>query len=579
MEVTGLISLLCRAELGFVMVLGAWRLVVVVVVVSLWNAFSNNVDPKTGLTSLILPISVLLTATVRLLSTLNTSHHLFLYHFHTVHSLDVEVDECLSLLYVMGKPIIAHKSTMNKDPKKSPPPAEDEEPKRRKNRPGRSSRRRKHKARSILLEASGGGGGGQTTTTTAHDDGGVTNQTAESSVVPSDRGYTLEGVKLRRREQWLKRQHASNINTDENDNVTSCCNQEQQHPPINEDEGTSLDPKDDYQLKAQLGFVPGNAICVAARTSLQEVFPSSSSTETSGNNEDSDSSLLPLPPPAVVKLYPMAIRETYRGGTTDGRKFKARRRGAERVKKQQRNDDDDKTAHDDDDNEKNDETNKQKEKMKTKKERRWFIESPVSEEQAADTTRIDAPQDDDDNNNDDNTNADDDDDDESTKKKKQHIVEPFPTIYWLTSPKLRILISQMELSKDNNVPTMEARLRSSQSYLDQMERSHKSYGKSRWELLTPQDKDSVRQRGWENALDERRGVAGISLKKGRFDCVKCLHAHVAHYLAQVAEWEEEEWKEDEKKRECERDDLNLVGKWTMESIEAALLENAGGGVA
>lgn len=428
---------------------------------------------------------------------------------------------------------------MSQDPKSEA----DEEPKRRRNRPGRSSRRRKHKARSILLEASGGG---QTITA---DDGGTTNQTAaESSAVPSDRGYTLEGVKFRRREQWLKRQHnASNIN---NDGLTSCCDQEQpqhheQHPHthMDEDEGTSLDPKDDYQLKAQLGFVPGNAICVAARTSLQEVFPSPSTETDNDNNAAYPSSVTP---PAVLKLYPMAIRETYRGGTTDGRKFKSRRRGADHVKKQQ--------CNDGDDNE-NEETKKM-EKLKTKKERRWFIESPVSEEQAANATRIDIPQNDDDN-----------DEHESAKK---HIVEPFPTMYWLTSPKLRILISQMELSKDNNVQTMEARLRSSQSYLDQMERAHESYGRTRWELLTSQDKESVVQRGWGNALDERRGVAGISLKKGRFDCVKCLHAHVAHYLAQVAEWEEEE------KGECVRDDLNLVGKWTMESIEAALLVDAGG---
>eukprot|EP00985_Skeletonema_marinoi_P014952 scaffold7644_cov121-Skeletonema_marinoi.AAC.1 len=404
--------------------------------------------------------------------------------------------------------------SMNEDPKTSP-----DEAKRKKNRPGRSSRRRKHKARSILLEASGG-------ETTAAD-GGAT-EDKNQSVVPSDRAYTLDGVKFRRREQWLKQRIASNIN----DDVTSC-DQQQQHQQqhqVNEEEGTSLDPKDDYQLKAQLGFVPGNAICVAARTSLQEVFTSPTSGRETGGNDDPS-------PPAVLKLYPMAIRETYRGGTTDGRKFKARRRGAERSKKSN-----DKKADDG-----NDETKKKK-----KKERRWFIESP-SDEQTADATRIDTPQDDDD-------------DDESPK----HIIEPFPTMYWLTSPKLRILISKMELSKDNNVQTMEQRLRSSQDNLDQMERAHKSYGRSRWELLTPQDKKSVMQRGWENALDERRGVAGISLVKGRFDCVKCLHAHVAHYLAQVAEWEEES----QDGGECKRDDLNLVGKWTMESIEALPAEDA-----
>jgi hypothetical protein len=401
---------------------------------------------------------------------------------------------------------------MNEDPNLS------DEAKRKRNRPGRSSRRRKHKARSILLEATGG-------ETTA--DGATEDNKNQTSVVPSDRGYTLEGVKFRRREQWLKQGNTSNIRDD-----MTTCDQESQHQ-LNDEEGTSLDPKDEYQLKAQLGFVPGNAICVAARTSLQDFFTSPTPTDSDTNMERSETGNDPSPP-AVLKLYPMAIRETYRGGTTDGRKFKARRRGAERPTKSNDAADGDKDCCDDT-------------KKKNKKERRWFIESP-SDEQTADATRLDTPED----------------DDESRK----HIIEPFPTMYWLTSPKLRILISKMELSKDNGVQTIEQRLRSSQDYLNQMERAHKSYGRSRWELLTPKDKERVMQRGWENALDERRGVAGISLTKGRFDCVKCLHGHVAHYLAQVAECEEEEGYDGE----CKRDDLNLVGKWTMESIEAGLAE-------
>eukprot|EP00986_Skeletonema_menzelii_P014955 scaffold10663_cov203-Skeletonema_menzelii.AAC.5 len=434
---------------------------------------------------------------------------------------------------------------MNEDPKKSP--SDEPSARKKKNRPGRSSRRRKHKARSILLEASGGDGDGAT------EDN---NKNQTSSVVPSDRGYTLEGVKIRRRELWLK-QHRYDASTINNDDTSS--DQQQQ----NEDEaGTSLDPKDDYQLKAQLGFVPGNAICVAARTSLQEVFISppdsmdsdTSSVERTSSETSNDHNPSSSPPPAVLKLYPMAIRETYRGGTTDGRKFKARRRGAERPKQRNENNNaEDETKNANNGNEYDDM------KKKKKAERRWFIESPVSEEQTADATRIDTPSQD--------SNNIDDHDEEPERK---HIIEPFPTMYWLTSPTLRILISKMELSKNNNVQTMEQRLRSSQAHLDQMERAHKSYGRSRWELLTAQDKESVLQRGWENALDERRGVAGISLVKGRFDCVKCLHAHVAHYLAQVAEWEEE-WKD----RECVRDDLNLVGKWTMESIETLSMGEEG----
>jgi hypothetical protein len=71
-----------------------------------------------------------------------------------------------------------------------------------------------------------------------------------------------------------------------------------------------------------------------------------------------------------------------------------------------------------------------------------------------------------------------------------------------------------------------------------------------------------------------------------WDGVKCLHAHAAHFLAQLEEWREErfvqrngrclddacrEENDDDELlstliRECDRDDLNLVGKWTMEAV-------------
>ena len=61
--------------------------------------------------------------------------------------------------------------------------------------------------------------------------------------------------------------------------------------------------------------------------------------------------------------------------------------------------------------------------------------------------------------------------------------------------------------------------------------------------------------------------------------VKCLHAHVAHYLAQVSDWEEKEGRRDcitssasawSRMMECPRDDLNIVGMWTMEAVMKTL---------
>lgn len=440
---------------------------------------------------------------------------------------------------------------MSENPHPSPPSADDDNgngdaSKRRKNRPGRSSRRRKHKARSILMEATG------ETITTNND---VIKDSLKESVVPTDRSYTLEGVKVRRKEEWLKRRKS--VHNLINNGVSSSFDQDEQQTQHIHDESSSLDPIDEFQLKAQLGYVPGNAICVAARTSLEESFNISDTSEIDDNSPStSSSSSSPSTPPSVLKLYPMAVRETYRGGTTDGRKFKGRRRGVERSSTK---------GNDEKTDDSNNQSTSKTDSKKAKKERCWFIESP-SDGQAAVATKID-------------TVAQHDDDDKEAPEAPKHIIEPFPTTYWLTSPKLRTYISKMELSKDNNVQTIERRLCSSQEYLNQMERAHKSYGRTRWQLLTSQDRERVIERGWENALDERRGVAGISLTKGRFDCVKCLHAHAAHYLAQVAEWEEEMEMGDisdnnAEDEECNRDDLNLVGKWTMEAVEKLLLENA-----
>ncbi len=57
------------------------------------------------------------------------------------------------------------------------------------------------------------------------------------------------------------------------------------------------------------------------------------------------------------------------------------------------------------------------------------------------------------------------------------IVEPFPTLYWLTSPILRMQVSEIEKSTSNGVSSMEDRLRSSFEHMRSMERAHESYGR------------------------------------------------------------------------------------------------------
>eukprot|EP00956_Cyclotella_meneghiniana_P004251 scaffold5201_cov42-Cyclotella_meneghiniana.AAC.5 len=397
-------------------------------------------------------------------------------------------------------------------------------------RPGRSSRRRKRKAQSILDAAA------------SLIENEAVNNNSSSSTIPPDRGIILEGVKARRRQLRSSNGDASDEASDSDE----------------------LNPSDEQQLTSQLGFVPGNVVCVAARLTSEfdtSVHPPAAAATIEQKQMNA---------PSVVKLYPMVVRDSYLGGKSDGRKFKGRRRGSMRTTAT--TDDNNNESHNsstgnaderciagsnDIDTEVNMKCNSSNEKTSTSnectklssEERCWFITS-------------------------------------NKQDNKQQIIEPFPTLYWLTSPLLRSYISQIELSKTHGIHNMERRLKSSTVYLEQMERAHKSYGKSRWELLTDQDRAEVLKRGWGEALGVERGVAGIRPKKSKdnignegvkltWDGVKCLHAHAAHYLAQVEEWRAEQQhcvtiREANELavmiRECNRDDLNLVGKWTMEAV-------------
>ncbi len=442
-------------------------------------------------------------------------------------------------------------------------PNNDSGEKKRRNRPGRSSRRRRRKARSILLESSSNGDHGQ------EEDACVDIQPQtfepndseinETSVVPIDRGYTLEGIQIRRREERLKLRSLRQQNSNCSEPSSRVQQDDQISEAKNESDGreeSRLDPRDEKALKSQLGYIPGNAICVAARSpphflecgkvQLEDGEKCSKHVhekmqKTNGGkvrNDDDDEAASP----SVVKLYPIAVRESYCGGKKDGRKFKGRKRGNMRRKEDDQaviDATDDHIRHDDSEHE---------ESARGKAVRGWFVDS--SEE-----------------NNGQNSDRSSTVGQNYTVTASNQIIEPFPTLYWLTSPTLRTYISRIELSKTHNVQQMERRLQSSPSHLSQMKRAHKSYGETRWSLLTSSDKQNVLDRNWGGAIDATRGVAGI--RESRWHCVKCLHAHAAHYLAQVAEWEMEE-RVGVRDKECGREDLNLVGKWTMEAVFEAV---------
>jgi hypothetical protein len=238
-------------------------------------------------------------------------------------------------------------------------------------------------------------------------------------------------------------------------------------PGVLERRQTSFSEEDAAALVSQLGYVPGNAIGVAARAQTVPSLPLSDNV------------------PIVLKLYPLAIRDAFAGGKSDGRKFKGRKR-----MKPSSFDCNDTT------------------------------DSPIDSIHPNASAKAEIP-----------------------------LLEPFPTQYWLTHPILRTLTSKLELT--DNVRIMEQRLQSDPNALESMIRAHQAYGCERWECLTDDDLKLVQERKWEPALDLRRGVAGIS----RHTTIKCLHAHLAHYLSGGRGSKD-----------------NIVGRWVLEAIIEMLRE-------
>lgn len=193
---------------------------------------------------------------------------------------------------------------------------------------------------------------------------------------------------------------------------------------------------DEHALRAQLGYVPGNAIRIAARVS-----------DVDGLDDDDDSTT-----PVVVELYPLVAR-------------------AETLSNRQR-----------------------------------------------------------------------------TRKRHNQdghvLMEPFPTLYWLTHPALHALVSQLEL--EGHGTRMEQRLQIDTSALEQMKQAHAEYGLRRQALLSETDRQLITERGWRSAIDDSRGVAGIR----NVAAVKCLHAHVADSLRGGR--------------------YNIIGQWAMEEVQARL---------
>lgn len=154
------------------------------------------------------------------------------------------------------------------------------------------------------------------------------------------------------------------------------------------------------------------------------------------------------------------------------------------------------------------------------------------------------------------------------KAKEGILMEPFPTLYWITHPKVKALISNLE--KDGRGVTYEQRLESDDSVRSSMKLAHKEYAVERWEkILTDDDKAWLTKRKWHPYVDDvdGRGVAGSRHPSK----VKCLHAHAAHYWSGNAnnifgKWVEQELCDEATRRSKQSGGKALAGD-TNTSIE------------
>jgi uncharacterized protein len=314
-------------------------------------------------------------------------------------------------------------------------------------------------------------------------------------------------------------------------------------------------PVDERLLIGQLGFLPGNAIRVSTRVkdlrkkgpdeavqqqqqqqdadfcqSIERLLLASSSCKkrNSSNNSQSNNSndydiVLDHDDgqvPVVLQLYPLVYRDEYTGGRADGRKVaKGRKRRLARKGPNDDGDSDEISIRGDDgkdhDGSEDAPSNSQ-----------IILVATDSLSSNIDTETVDV------------------------------VVEPFPTIYWLTHPLLRVWISQLEL--DGLGVRLQQRLAApgNEALLERMKRAHEAYAMERVQLLTPADVALVEARHWEDALlTTSRGVAGVRNPRA----VKCLHAHAAHYLSGAA---------------SNGSSDNVVGEWVMQEVHRMLKERS-----
>jgi len=113
--------------------------------------------------------------------------------------------------------------------------------------------------------------------------------------------------------------------------------------------------------------------------------------------------------------------------------------------------------------------------------------------------------------------------------------EPFPTLFWLTCPRIIQQISRLE--HEGWIERLEELLQADPELRRRYHAGHRAYIRERWETLTERDRRWIEEQGLLEVFQER-GIGGLR----DWDAVKCLHMHYAHHKARgenpIGEWVE-----------------------------------------
>ncbi len=148
------------------------------------------------------------------------------------------------------------------------------------------------------------------------------------------------------------------------------------------------------------------------------------------------------------------------------------------------------------------------------------------------------------------------------KRKAEAEGTPFPTLFWFCCKDVGKAIADLE--RRGFVKKLEERLLEP-GMLQKFVKSHDNYAKERWDSLSYEHQQYVTRNGGMVQILRNSGIAGTdyeSFLASKNPSIKCLHAHFAHYRAQIEQYSTKEGtngKEDKKIDDIEG--INIVGLW------------------